>query len=55
MFSPFQLFTMRMVTPVIVRFSDAAVRALDDYRVREYPHKTRGAVVRKGLEEFLSA
>jgi hypothetical protein len=39
----------------MVRLDEAAVRALDDYRVREHPHKTRGAVVRKALEEFLSA
>jgi hypothetical protein len=37
----------------LVRIDTEVIRAIDDYRVREYPYKTRGAAVRKALDEYL--
>ena len=42
-----------MAKPVMIHLDDDVVRELDEYRTREYPYRSRTAVIRKALDEYL--
>jgi len=42
-----------MAKPVMIHLADEAVRELDEHRTRDYPYRSRGAVIRKALDEYL--
>jgi metal-responsive CopG/Arc/MetJ family transcriptional regulator len=42
-----------MAKPVMIHLDDEAVRELDELRTRDYPYRSRGAVIRKALDEYL--
>jgi metal-responsive CopG/Arc/MetJ family transcriptional regulator len=37
----------------MIHLDDEVVRELDEHRTRDYPYKSRGAVIRNALDEYL--